>query len=164
MELTRYPLAANNFLFGVSNFFVLPLPPTWALIRGPLDPEVDRQTKRGDISWVREGRAMYLLLHPGYRETVELQIEVKPRWTPPRAPANATGWRRGHCDIGGHHAEYVMGEELRGWWPRKRVGVLRTAWYCEALGRGLGIECLSEGGKEAHLQEILTALSQLQCH
>ena len=164
MELTYHPLAANNFLFGVSNFFVLPLPPMWELIRGPFDPEVDRQAKRDDISWVQEGRAMYLLTHRGYRVTVELQIEVKPRSTPPRAPSNIIGWTRGHIEIGGHRAEYVMGEQRRGWWARQRVGVLRTAFYCDALGRGIGIELIGEGGEVAHLQELLQALSQLQCH
>ena len=164
MELTRYPLAANNLLFGVSNFFVLPLPPTWRLIRGPLDPEVDRQMKRGDISWVQEGRAMYLLLHPGSRVTVELQIDIKPRWTPPRVPSPSTGWRHGQLDIGGHRAESVMGEQLRGWWPRKPVRVLRAAFYCETIARGIAIELIGEGGEDAHLQEILQALTELQCH
>ena len=164
MELTYHPLAANNLLFGVSNFFVLPLPSMWELIRGPFDPEVDRQAKRDDISWVQEGRAMYLLTHRGYRLTIELQIEVKPRSTPPRAPSNTMGWRRGRIELGGHRAEYVMGEQGRGWWPRQRVGVLRTAFYCDALGRGIGIELIGEGGEVAHLQELLQALSHLQCH
>ena len=164
MELTYHPLAANNLLFGVSNFFVLPLPSMWELMRGPFDPEVDRQAKRDDISWVQEGRAMYLLTHRGYRLTIELQIAVKPRSTPPRAPSNTMGWRRGRIELGGHRAEYVMGEQWRGWWPRQRVGVLRTAFYCDALGRGIGIELIGEGGEVAHLQELLQALSHLQCH
>src|SRR5919201_2027046 len=94
VELTYHPLAANNFLFGVSNFFVLPLPPVWELIRGPFDPEVDRQARRDDISWVQEGRAMYLLMHRAYRVTVELQTEVKLRSTPPRAPSSTLAWTR----------------------------------------------------------------------
>lgn len=164
MELTRYPLAANNFLFGVSNFFVLPLPSTWQLVRGPFDPEVDRQAKRGDISWVQEGRAMYLLVHPGYRATVELHVEIKPRPTPSWIPQQTKGWTRGDMAIGGHRAEYVMGEQLRGWWPRQRVRMLRTVFYCETIERGIGVELITEGAEAAPLQEILWALSQLQCH
>jgi hypothetical protein len=164
VELTSHPLAANNFLFGVSNFFVLPLPPMWELLRGPLDPEVDRQATRDDISWVQEGRAMYLLVHPGYRVTVELQIAIKPGRSPPRMPAPLKGWAHGHLDIGGHRAEYAIGEVSRGWWPRKRVRVLRTAFYCETIGRGIDVEFIAEGTEEAHLHEILQALVQLQCH
>jgi hypothetical protein len=164
VELTRYPLAANNFLFGVSNFFVLPLPPMWELVRGPFDPEVDRQTKRGDVSWVQDGRAMYLLMHRGYRVTVELQIAIKPRRSPPRLPALTAGWTHGRLDIGGHQAEYVMREQRRGWWGRKRVRELRTAFYCEPIERGIDVEFIGEGAEDAHLQEILQALSQLQCH
>jgi hypothetical protein len=74
------------------------------------------------------------------------------------------GWRRGRVELGGHRAEYVMGEQWRGWWPRQRVGVLRTAFYCDALGRGIGIELSAEGGEVARLQELLQALSHLQCH
>jgi hypothetical protein len=164
VELTRYPLAANNFLFGVSNFFVLPLPSTWQLRRGPFDPEVDRQVKRGEISWVQEGRAMYLLIHPGYRVTVELQIDIKPRRTPLRIPEPTQGWAQGDIAIGGHRAEYVMGEQLRGWWPRQRVRMLLSAFYCDALGRSISVDCIGEGAEAAHLQEILLALTQLQCH
>ncbi len=164
MELTYHPLAANNFLFGVSNFFVLPLPPRWELVRGPFDPEVDRQAKRGDISWVQEGRAMYLLRHPGDRVIVELHIEVKPGSTPPRVRSTTVDWTRGDMQIGGHRAAYVMGEPRRGWWPRQRVGVLRTAFYCDALGRGIGLELIEEGGEAAHLQELLHTFSELQCH
>ncbi|MBI3326650.1 MAG: hypothetical protein HYZ81_08105 [Nitrospinae bacterium] len=164
MELKRYPLAANNFIFGVSNFFVLPLPSTWELVRGPFDPEVDRQARRGDVSWVQEGRAMYLLMHRGYRATVELQIDVRPRPTPLPLPSNTTGWTHDQIPIGGHLAEYVIGERLQGWWARKRVRMLRTAFYCDVLGRGIGIELLAEGGEEAHLREVHRALSQLQCH
>jgi hypothetical protein len=164
MELTRHPLAANNFLFGVSNFFVLPLPPRWELVRGPLDPEVDRRTTRDDISWVQEGRAMYLLLHPGYRVTVELQIDIKLGRSPPRMPAQLKGWTYGHFDIGGHRGEYAIGEQIRGWWPRKRVRVLRTAFYCEISARGVDVEFIGEGMEEGHLHEILQALSHLQCH
>ena len=164
MELTRYPLAANNFIFGVSNFFVLPLPSTWELIRGPLDPEVDRQTRRDDISWVQEGRAMYLLLHRGYRVTVELQIVVRPGPASPRLSSITTGWTRGHIQMGGHDAEYFTQERLRGWWRRRRVGTLKTAFYCDVLGRGIEIELTAEGAEEAHLREVLHALCQMQCH
>jgi hypothetical protein len=164
VALTYHPLAANNFLFGVSNFFVLPLPPRWELVRGPFEPEVDRQAKRGDISWVQEGRAMYLLRHPGYRVIVELHIEVKPRSIPPRVRSTTMGWTRGYMEIGGHRAEYIMGEPRRGWWPRQRVGVLCTAFYCDALGRSISVDCIGEGAEAAHLQEILLALTQLQCH
>lgn len=164
MELTRYPLAANNFILGVSNFFVLPLPPTWELVRGPFDPEVDLQVKHGDISWVQEGRAMYLLVNRGYRVTVELQIAVKPRSTPPRLSLHERGWIRGQLEIGGHAAEYVRGERLQGWWRRKRLGMLKAAFYCDALKRGIALELIGEGGEAAHLMEVLQALSQLQCH
>jgi hypothetical protein len=164
VELTRYPLAASNFLFGISNFFVLPLPSTWQLRRGPFDPEVDRQVKRGDISWVQEGRAMYLLIHPGYRVTVELHIDIKPHRTAPRVPEPTKGWTQGAIAIGGHRAEYVTGERLRGWWPCQPVRMLQSAFYCEALGRGISVECMSEEAEAAHLQEILLALSALQCH
>jgi len=164
VELTRYPLAANNFIFGVSNFFVLPLPSTWELVRGPLDPEVDRQISRDDISWVQEGRAMYLLLHRGYRATVELQIDVRPRLASPRLSSITADWARGQTHIGGHAAEYFMREQLRGWWPRRRVAMLRTAFYCDVLGRGIGIELTCEGGEGAHLREVLQALCQMQCH
>ena len=164
MELKRYPLAANNFIFGVCNFFVLPLPPAWELVRGPFDPEVDRQARRGDLSWVQEGRAMFLLVNRGYRLTVELHIAVHPHNAPPQVPSNRVGWTRGQLMIGGHAAEYVQGEQLRGWWRRTRVGMLRTAFYCDALARGISLELIGEGGETAHLMEVLQALSQLQCH
>ena len=164
MELTRYPLAASHFLFGVSNFFVLPLPSTWQLRRGPFDPEVDRRVQRGEISWVQEGRALYLLIHPGYRVTVELHIDIKPHRTSPRLPEAATGWAQGGIAIGGHRAAYVMGEQLRGWWPRRRVRMLQSAFYCDTLGRAISVECIAEGAEADHLQEILQALTLLQCH
>jgi hypothetical protein len=164
VELRRYPLAAHNPLFGVTNFFVLPLPSAWELVRGPFAPEVDRQARRGDVAWVQEGHAMYLLINRSYRATVELHIAVKPRSTLPRLPAKTTGWRRAHTEIGGHHAEYIVGEQRRGWWPRKRLGMLCTAFYCDVLDRSIGVDLIGEDGDEAHLWEVLQALCQLQCH
>ena len=164
MELTRYPLAANNFLFGVANFFVLPLPSTWELVRGPFAPEVDRQARRGDTSWVQEGHAMYLLVNRGYRATIELHIAVKPYSMPLQLPPQTAGWQRAHTEIGGHGADYVVGEQRRGWWPRKRIRGLCTAFYCDVLDRGISVELIGEDGEEAHLREVLQALAQLQCH
>jgi hypothetical protein len=164
MELTRHALAANNLLFGVSNFVVLPLPAEWELLRSPFAPEVDRQTRRGDISWVREGRATHLLIHRGRRLTVECRIDIAPRRLALKVPAGARGWSRGQLEIGGHPAAFVIGVHRRGWWPRLRLAILRASFYCEPLGRGIGVELLSEGGEEPHLRELLPALSQLQCH
>ncbi|HXH12231.1 MAG TPA: hypothetical protein VNP04_21005 [Alphaproteobacteria bacterium] len=164
MELTHHPIAANNFLFGVSNFLVLPLPAAWELVRGPFEPEVDRQIRRGDTSWVQEGRTMYLLIHRGRRATVECHIAIAQRWTPLHFPSGKEAWHRGQIEIGGHAAAYILGTQLRGWWSRKRVVMLRTAFYCDALARRVGIELLGEGSEERHLQELLLALSQAQCH
>lgn len=166
MELTRHPLAANNLLFGVSNFFVLPLPAVWELVRGPFEPEVDRQTRRDEISWVQEGHAMYLLVHRAYRATVELRIAIRPRPAAPRTPMRPLDRDMAprQMPIGGHGATYQLREQLRGWWPRKRVNTLSLAFSCDVLGRGIALELLEEEGQEAHLREILQALSQLQCH
>lgn len=164
MDLIPHPIAASNVLFGVSNFFVLPLPPAWELLRGPFEPEVERQARREEISWVLDGRAMYLLVHRGRRATVECHIHIAPQRLPLKVPSGTGNWRQGRLDIGGHPAAYVLGSQLRGWWPRQRVVTLRTALYCEVVGRGIGVELLGEGGEEGHLQELLRALSQLQCH
>jgi hypothetical protein len=164
VELTHHPLAAHNVIFGVSNFFVLPLPSPWELVRGPLDPEVDRQVRRAEISWVQDGRAMYLLVHRAYRATIEIRIAVRPRRTPIHAAALPAGATGGHLELGGHPAAYRLGEQSRGWWPRKRISVLETAFYCDPLGREIGLELLEEEGEEAHLREMLQALPHLQCH
>lgn len=164
MELTRHPLAAHNLLFGVSNFFVLPLPSGWELVRGPFEPEVDRQTRRDDISWVQEGHAMYLLAHRAYRATVELRIAIRPHAAVLRMSTRPVDMAPSQMPMGGHGATYELSERLRGWWPRKRVNTLSLAFSCDVLGRGITLELLEEDGEEAHLREILQALSQLQCH
>lgn len=159
----RQPIAARNLVFGVSNFFVLPIPPPWELVRGPFEPEVDTWTHRGDVAWVTEGRAAYLLYDRGTKRGVELHIGVARRLAgglPPRPPGDAL---RDSIVVGGHSAGYAIGTVRRGLWPRRTLHRLRVSFACEPLSRVITLELIGAYGREL-LLDLLRPLGELQCH
>jgi hypothetical protein len=157
--VVREPIAARNLVFGVSNFFVLPVPVPWELVRGPFPPEVDVWTRRGNVSWVTEGRAAYLLHDRGTKRGVELHIDVR-RHAPP-GPWRAAG--RNSAVIGGHRAGYSVGTLHRGLWPRRRLHRLEAGFVCEPLSRVVTLQLIAAYGQEV-LLDLLRALGDVQCH
>lgn len=158
--VTRQPIAARNLVFGVSNFFVLPVPAPWELVRGPFQPEVDTWTRRESVSWVTEGRAAYLLHDRGTKRGIELHIDVKKRSEPPTAPSFP---RRDSAVIGGHSAGYSIGTLRRGLWPRRTLHRLHVTFVCEPLSRAITLELIGAYGQDVLLQ-LLRPLGDLQCH
>lgn len=162
--VARQPIAARNLVFGVSNFFVLPVPSPWELVRGPFQPEVDRWTHLGNVSWVTEGRAAYLLYDRGTKRGVELHIDVKKRSRRPQAPPPARSTTIPNAAvIGGHQAGCSIGTLQRGLWPRRTLHRLHVAFVCEPLSRAITLELIGAYGQDA-LLHLLRALGDVQCH
>lgn len=155
----REPIAAKNVLFGVSHFFVLPVSPPWELVRGPFEPEVDRWLRRGDASWVTDGRAAYLLFDRGTRRGIELHITVK------RHPASALRPPSGNSPlaIGSHRAHSELGEVHRGLWPRRRLHRLELNFVCEPLSRKIGLELIGAYGPDP-LLDLARRFEDVECH
>lgn len=162
--VTRQPIAARNLVFGVSNFFVLPVPAPWELVRGPFQPEVDTWTRRESVSWVTEGRAAYLLHDRGTKRGIELHIDVKKRSEPPTAPSFPRSTTNSNSVvIGGHRADYSIGTLRRGLWPRRTLHRLHVGFICEPLSRTISLELIGAYGQDPLLQ-LLRTLGDLQCH
>ncbi len=162
--VTRQPIAARNLVFGVSNFFVLPVPSPWELVRGPFQPEVDGWTRLDEVSWVTEGRAAYLLYDRGTKRGIELHIHVNRRSPYPAAPLpprSATAWNS--VVIGSHRAGYTIGKLHRGLWPRRTLHRLRVSFVCEPVSRAITLELIGAYGQDI-LLDLLRALGGLQCH
>ena len=162
--VARQPIAARNLVFGVSNFFVLPVPPPWELVRGPFQPEVDTWTRRENVSWVTEGRAAYLLYDRGTKRGIELHIDVKRQSGSPTAPSFPRGAAiRDSVVIGGHNTGYTIGTLHRGFWPRRTLHRLHVTFVCEPLSRAITLELIGAYGQDPLLQ-FLRAFGGLQCH
>jgi len=160
--VARQPIAARNLVFGVSNFFVLPVPPPWELVRGPFQPEVDTWTRRENVSWVTEGRAAYLLYDRGTKRGVELHIDVTRRSARPEPRPRGTVIRDSVV-IGGHGADYIIGTLRRGLFPRRTLHRLHVTFACEPLARAIALDLVGAYGTNV-LLELLRALQELQCH
>lgn len=162
--VAREPIAARNLVFGTSNFFVLPVPSPWELVRGPFQPEVDRWNRLGNVSWVTEGRAAYLLFDRGTKRGIELHIDVKLRPPTPAAPSfpgRTALWNS--VVIGGHSAGYTMGKLRRGLWPRRTLDRLQVGFVCEPLSRAITLKLVGAYGQDL-LVGLLRSLEDLQCH
>lgn len=163
-EVVRHPIAARNIVFGISNFFVLPVPPPWELVRGPFQPEVDTWIHRANASWVTEGRAAYLLFDRGTKRGIELHIDVKRRSLRPGEPSMPPGIvLRDSALIGGHTALYTIGTLRRGLWPRRTLHRLQVSFVCDPLARAITLDLIGAYGQEP-LRKLLRELGELQCH
>jgi len=162
--VARQPIAARNLVFGTSNFFVLPVPSPWELVRGPFQPEVDTWTRRENVSWVTEGRAAYLLYDRGTKRGIELHIGVRKHPGPPGTPVAPRATRvPSAATIGGHDAGYSIRTLRRGLWPRRTLHRLHASFVCEPLSRAITLELIGAYGPDPLLQ-LLRALENLQCH
>ncbi|MBI4608885.1 MAG: hypothetical protein HY726_07755 [Candidatus Rokubacteria bacterium] len=162
--VARQPIAARNLVFGTSNFFVLPVPSPWELVRGPFQPEVDTWTRRENVSWVTEGRAAYLLYDPGTKRGIELHIDVRRRGGAADAPApGPAGALRDSVVIGGHQAVCSVVTLRRGLWPRRTLHRVRVAFTCEPLARAITLDLIGAYGQDL-LHALARDLGSIQCH
>lgn len=161
--MARQPIAAQNLVFGVSNFFMLPVPPPWELVRGPFQPEVDTWTRRDNVAWVTEGRAAYLFFDRGTKRGVEFHIAVTRRSARPAPPSPRGIVLRDSLVIGGHGANYAVGTLRRGLFPRRTLHRLHVTFACEPLSRAIALDLIGAYGPGV-LLALLRGLQELQCH
>lgn len=163
VETEKYLIAAANILFGVTNYLFLPLPKPWRLGKGISSPEVDSTTRRGDSLWVTSGRASHVVFNSDRRIGLELIVSIskgkKGKFKPKLSQMRDQGLMR----LGGHEANYALGEVERGFFKKKVAQSLQLALYCDKTNRTIAIEFTGKCPAD-DLNQILEAMSLLQCH
>ena len=163
VETKEHLIAASNFLMGVTNFLILPLPKGWRLVQGSSPPEVDSNTQRGDYSWVSSGRASHVLFDEDRGAGLELLVSISKGKGKEFKPKLSQMRDQGLIRLGGHEANYALGEVERGFFKKKVAQSLQLALYCDKTNRTIAMEftgkCLTDD-----LNQILEAISLLQCH
>jgi hypothetical protein len=163
IEITKHLIAARNFLLGVANFLILPLPKNWRLGMGNFPPEVNSNVRRGDFLWVNDGRASHILFDEEKRTGVELIVNIsrgkRKRFKPRLSEVKA----QGATYVGGHEATYVLGKTAKGLFKKKTFSTLQLSFYCDGTRRTINME-LTGKCDEGDLHRILEAISSLECH
>ncbi|MCG0239256.1 MAG: hypothetical protein L6E13_08570 [Firmicutes bacterium] len=163
MEL--HLVATRHFLLGTCNLVLLPLPPGWRLVDGPVPPEVDRWLRRDGVAWATAGRGSYRVLvpgeggagRPGQALSLEVRVgpvpglEVRVGGRPPLARVHAAGSGL----LAGHPGTWALGEVGRGF-PRRFRPALWVDLECPETERRLSL--FAEGAEPAVLERFLAAL------
>lgn len=160
-EATRdHLLAATHFVLGPTNFLVLRLPGNWDLRIGRNPYEIDYSVQLGDVRWAQEGRASAFLIDEKAKRAIELDVHTS------RGGGRAPGIRgatAGVCRVGGHPAEYLLGEAHLGLFHTKLYRVLRVTYRCEATRRDLSMRFLARAQPEEFMA-LLPFLEGSRCH
>jgi hypothetical protein len=163
IETTKHLIAASNFLLGVANFIILPLPKSWRLGIWGFPPEVNSNVRRGDFLWVNDGRASHILFNEEKGVGVELIVNIsrgkRNRFRPRLSEVKA----QGATYVGGHEATYVLGKTAKGLFKKKTFNTLQLSFYCNGTGRTINVELTGKCDEE-DLHSILEAISGLECH
>ncbi len=160
-ESTRdHVFAATHFFLGPTNFLVLRLPARWEVRIGRNPSEVDYSTQLGDVRWASEGRAAGLLLDPVERRAVELEIRTA---RGPLRPDRMEEKESGTCRVGGHAANFTLGEVPVGLTRRRRIRALDISFRCEATQRNVRLRFLSRCSM-GELHALMPSLEGARCH
>lgn len=163
VETKEHLIAARNFLMGVTNFLILPLPNGWRMGQGSSPPEVDSNSRRGDYSWVCSGRASQFLVHEDRGAALELLVSISKGKGKRFKPKLSQMRDQGVIPLGGHEASYALGEVEIGFLKKKGAQSLQLALYCDKTNRTIAMEFTGKCSAD-DLDQILEAMSLLQCH
>ena len=163
VETQDHLIAASNILFGIANFLILPLPKGWRFGREISPSEVDSTTQWGDSLWVTSGRASHVVFNEDREAGLELLVKVSKGKRGKFKPKLSQMRNQGLMRLGGHDANYALGEVERGLFKKKVAQRLQLSFYCDKTNRTIAIELTGKCPADA-LNQILQAMSLLQCH
>jgi len=163
VETKDHLIAATNILFGLAKFLILPLPKAWRFGREICPPEVDSNTRRGDSLWVASGRASHVVFNSDERIGLELTVSISKGKRGEFKPKLSQIKEQGAIRLGGHKANYALGEVERGLFKKKVAQRLQLSFYCHKTNRTIALEFTGKCPLDA-LNQILEAISLLQCH
>ena len=158
VELVKHEIFAQNLILGESLFLILKLPPHWQLGPGLSHPEIHATHERRGRKWVATGSAWYVVYDGERNWAMELAISTRPaRNKFSENPVEAVS-------ISGHVARLQRKEKRRGLpWQRHTVKYMIVDFECLHSEREIKLE-LSGWCPEEGFQEVLQAITQLQCH
>lgn len=161
--MNQHLVAAGNYVLGSSNFLILSLPEGWQLFTGLHPAEVDNSTQIGEIRWVTNGSASYLLHSGQPGGKVELALRVGQgevgRWLNSFSSSDTAG----QLMIGNHQAFYRLRSRRQSRFSRSRGNILEVVFYCPVTRRTLALE-FSGPGQDEQRQALLEALRGVVCH
>ncbi|MBE3557759.1 MAG: hypothetical protein IMW89_00835 [Ktedonobacteraceae bacterium] len=166
--MSLHVVAAGNYVLGSSNFLLLNLPEGWQLFTGLHPAEVDNSIQIGDVRWVTNGRASYLLHsgQPGGKVELALRVgqgEVR-RWLDACRDSERAGDPAAtQLAINRHRAYYRLRPRKQSWFNRSQGDLLEVVFYCDATRRTLALEFSGPEQEQQH-QALLEALGSVICH
>lgn len=162
-DIKRHIIAARNFIFGSTNFLILPMPEGWKLGGLIIPPEVDANIMADEIQWVREGQVGYVLFEAGKKRSIELIIKILKGKKELSFPKNMIIHSEEQLDNYVHSIKCYSGERLKGFIKKRRFRILFMKFYCDCLDRMITLEFSTED--PLNLSSILTPLVPfIQCH
>jgi len=163
LEVQKHIIAAKNLFFGANYFIILPLPIGWRITRSYLEPDIQSNVQKDNLTWVDAGQTDQVIFHPIKRVALDLMIQIK------RGKHNGLDTKgvqissQGSQMVCGHPASYCIGEVKQGLIKKKTVKTLRFFLYCPELQRTLFLHFTGKC-QDADLLEIYESVLFLECH
>lgn len=162
-DITRHTIGARSFFFGAGCFLILPLPKEWGITKSYLEPDVHSTVQGKDLIWIEAGQTDQIIFHPLKRIALDLTILIKRGRHDNLQTKDVQITYRGSQMVGGHEANYCIGDVKYGFLKKKTAKTLRLSFFCSELRRTVNINFMGKC-QENDLLEICECLAFLECH